>query len=221
MCLPFRAAASCYCHRFLPVANFAVQIHAVQGHLLAGPWQQGNRSGPGVLPVLLESIARPDDIFVVHVGLWHRRSRPEVYNSHLHALGKLYQQLRGKFPNWFFMETPKQHFDSPDGDFDEAWVGARSGPFICQPVPGVALGPNGSVAAQAGSEQVAAVVHGTWRNAAVHSVLERQYGMPVLPVYNSTVSAVQPPATAATATKTAATPAAVPGDTVIQCNTMK
>ncbi|KAF6252526.1 hypothetical protein COO60DRAFT_1552723, partial [Scenedesmus sp. NREL 46B-D3] len=155
------------------------QIHAVQGHLLAGPWQQGNRSGPGVLPVLLESIARPDDIFVVHVGLWHRRSRPEVCTNN----------FAGSFPNWFFMETPKQHFDSPDGDFDEAWVGARSGPFICQPVPGVALGPNGSVAAQAGSEQVAAVVHGTWRNAAVHSVLERQYGMPVLPVYNSTVTA--------------------------------
>jgi hypothetical protein len=165
-----------------------LQIHAVQGHLLAESWRQDNKSGPGVLQVLLESIAQPDDIFVVHVGLWHRRSRPEVYNGHLHALGKLYRQVRGKFPHWFFMETPKQHFDSPDGDFDEEWVGTRSGPFTCQPVKGVSLSADGVAVAEAGSEQAAVVVRGTWRNEAVHSILEKQYGMPVLPIYNSTVS---------------------------------
>jgi hypothetical protein len=160
----------------------------VQGHLLAENWQQGNQSGPGVLPVLLESIAQPDDIFVTHVGLWHRRSRPQAYDGHLHELGKLFSKVRGKFPHWFFMETPKQHFDSPDGDFEEDWIGVRTGPFTCQPVQGVLLSADGSAAAEGSSEQAVAVVQGTWRNVAVHSILEKQYGMPVLPIYNSTVS---------------------------------
>jgi hypothetical protein len=145
-----------------------------------------------VLPVLLESLAQRGDMFVVHVGLWHRRSRPQVYEGHLHALGKLYKEVRGKFPHWFFMETPKQHFDSPDGDFEEEWVGVRSGPFTCQPVKGVSLSTDGSAAAEAdgASEAAAAVVRGTWRNKAVHNILEKQYDMPVLAIYNSTVSTV-------------------------------
>ncbi|WIA13627.1 hypothetical protein OEZ85_007191 [Tetradesmus obliquus] len=167
------------------------QIHAVQGHLLAESWQQDKQSGPGVLPVLLESVAQPEDIFVVHVGLWHRRSRPQVYDSHLHALGRLYSNQKSKFPHWLFMETPKQHFDSPDGDFEEDWVGVRSGPFTCQPVQGVTLSADGSAAAAAAgsSEHAAAVVRGTWRNEAVQAILGKQYGMPVLPIYNSTVTA--------------------------------
>jgi hypothetical protein len=88
------------------------------------------------------------------------------------------------------METPKQHFDSPDGDFDESWVGSRSGPFACQPVKGVLLSADGAAVAEAGSEEAAVVVRGTWRNEAVHSILEKQYGMPVLPIYNSTVSII-------------------------------
>lgn len=42
----------------------------MQGHLYADKWEQNNKSGPGVLQVLHESLASPHDIFVLHFGLW-------------------------------------------------------------------------------------------------------------------------------------------------------
>lgn len=36
-------------------------------------------------------------------------------HRYLHQLGKYYQSVKDTFPYMFFMETPKQHFDSEDG----------------------------------------------------------------------------------------------------------
>jgi hypothetical protein len=36
---------------------------------------------------------------------------------YLHQLGQYYGSSKATFPNMFFMETPKQHFDSEDGDY--------------------------------------------------------------------------------------------------------
>jgi hypothetical protein len=41
-----------------------LQIHAIQGDLFIA----GNRSKIGVLPLLQESMAHPDDIFIVNFG---------------------------------------------------------------------------------------------------------------------------------------------------------
>ncbi|KAF8060065.1 Zeaxanthin epoxidase [Scenedesmus sp. PABB004] len=166
------------------------QVHAVQGDLFVGSWARGNRTGPGVLRVLQDGLARADDVFVLHFALWHRASRRAQYEALLHALGRFVAARRSAFPHVFWMEMPKQHFaDSPDGDFDEAWVGTRDGPWACRAVPGVSRGRDGAARAAPGDAVAAAVANGTWRNVAARDILSRQYGVPLVPIYNTTVAA--------------------------------
>lgn len=88
----------------------------------------------------------------------------------------------------FFMETPKQHFDSADGDYKVAWIKARKGPWTCQPIQGVSLNTDGSLSAEQGNSVAAYVARGSWRNQHAREVLQ-QYGLPLLPIYNATVPA--------------------------------
>jgi hypothetical protein len=88
----------------------------------------------------------------------------------------------------FFMETPKQHFDSADGDYKVHWIKTRKGPWTCQPIQGVSLQPDGSIRAEDGNEVADYVARGSWRNQHAREVLA-QYGLPLLPIYNVTVPA--------------------------------
>jgi hypothetical protein len=88
----------------------------------------------------------------------------------------------------YFMETPKQHFDSADGDYKVAWIKTRKGPWTCQPIQGVSLKPDGSLAAEPGNSVAQYVARGSWRNQHAREVLQ-QYGLPLLPIYNVTVPA--------------------------------
>ena len=98
------------------------------------------RSNVGVLPVL-HSIAGTFDIFVMNFGLWHHSHSPAVYTKNLHLLGKFYNESKGRFPNQFFMETPKQHFSSFDGDWSAKWFATieHKSSFTCKPVIGVSF----------------------------------------------------------------------------------
>lgn len=107
---------------------------------------------------------------------------------YLHQLGRYYQSSRSQFPHMFFMETPKQHFDSADGDYKVPWIRTRKGPWTCQPIQGVSLNPDGSIGAQDGNEVAQYVARGSWRNQHAREVLA-QYGLPLLPIYNVTVPA--------------------------------
>lgn len=88
----------------------------------------------------------------------------------------------------YFMETPKQHFDSADGDYKVAWIKTRKGPWTCQPIQGVSLNPDGSLSAEQGNSVAAYVARGSWRNQHAREVLQ-QYGLPLLSIYNATVPA--------------------------------
>lgn len=90
-----------------------LQIHAIQGHLFVND----SSIHIGVLPLLQESFAHPNDIFILNYGLWHGDTHRQRVQGHHHAIGQLYNSTKHKFPHVFWMETPKQHFDSEDGDF--------------------------------------------------------------------------------------------------------
>lgn len=86
-----------------------------------------------------------------HPGLWHGETKQPEYKQNLHQLGKFYTDTKAKFPNLFWMETPKQHFDSVDGDYKVPWIGKRKGPFTCQPVQGLSMDADGALHADAGN----------------------------------------------------------------------
>jgi hypothetical protein len=87
-----------------------------------------------------------------------------------------------------FMQTPKQHFDSEDGDFKVPWIKARKGPWKCQPIKGVTQNPDGTLSAEEGNAVAQYVAAGSWRNQLASEVLG-EYGVPLIPIYNSTVTA--------------------------------
>jgi len=89
-----------------------------------------------------------------------------------------------------FMETPKQHFDSADGDFKVPWITTRKGPWTCQPIQGVSLDAEGNVVADKGADVAQDVAKGTWRNQDAREILSK-YGIPLIPIYNVTVPAWQ------------------------------
>lgn len=163
------------------------QVHAIQGDLFVA----GNRTKIGVLPLLQESLGRSQDILIVNFGLWHGETRQEDYRQNLHQLGKFYQATKGNFSNLFWMETPKQHFDSADGDYKVAWIGTRKGPWQCQAIKGVSMKSDWSVSATEGDAVAEYVMQGSWRNIMAREILQQQYDVPILPVYNSTVTAAE------------------------------
>lgn len=90
----------------------------------------------------------------------------------------------------FFMETPKQHFDSADGDFKVPWITTRKGPWTCQPIQGVSLDAEGNVVADKSVDVAEDVAKGSWRNQDAREILSK-YGIPLIPIYNVTVPAWQ------------------------------
>jgi hypothetical protein len=152
---------------------------------------RGNRTAIGVIPLLLQSMAMNHDIFIVNFGLWHGETRQPEYKENLHQLGQYYLSVKDKFPNMFFMETPKQHFDSSDGDYKVPWIGVRKGPWVCQPIKGVSMDENGHLHSAPGDKVAEYVVTGSWRNQLAHQVLVDKYNMPLMPIYNTTATAVE------------------------------
>eukprot|EP00877_Chromochloris_zofingiensis_P010268 jgi/Chrzof1/5495/Cz16g05120.t1 len=127
----------------------------------------------------------------MNFGLWHGSTQYHRYKRHLHDLGQYYRRMRSKFPNMIFMETPKQHFDSVDGDYQVEWISKRQGPFNCQPIQGLKFKTDGSLAATTPTKVIQAVVEGTWRNIEAHRILRDIYSMPIMPIYNVTATAYQ------------------------------
>ena len=173
-------------HMASHLLHACLQIHAIQGQLLTG-------SETSVLP-LLQSIAQADDVFITHFGLWHGET-PHAhgrYMYYLKSVGKFYEETKKSFPWQFFMETPKQHFDSADGDYKSAWLTPGKGPsppYQCKAIPGVVLGTDGALAVTKKGNKVAEyVASGTWRNLDARRVLGG-YGMPLLHIYNVTATA--------------------------------
>lgn len=160
-------------------------MHAIQGDLFI----KGNRTKIGVLPLLQESLAAGHDIFIVNFGLWHGETQQPQYKENLHQLGKFYNKTRLKFPNLFWMETPKQHFDSADGDYKVDWIGKRKGPFVCQPVEGVSFKSNGYLTAAEGDAVADYASKGSWRNIFARDILRDQYDVPIFPIYNVSATA--------------------------------
>ena len=149
------------------------------------------RDQVGILPILHDN-GNSDDIFVMNFGLWHPETAKGKagYTDNLHRLGIFYNKSKDDFPYQLFMETPKQHFDSEGGDFQEEWKHgktARHAPYVCQPVTGVKLNRYGAVKAEAGNAAAVRVAEGNWRNKEARSILREQYGMPLVPVYNISV----------------------------------
>ena len=68
------------------------------------------------------------------------------------------------------------------------WITTRKGPWTCQPIKGVSLNPDGSLAAEPGNEVAQYVAEGSWRNAHAREVLN-QYGLPLIHIYNETATA--------------------------------
>jgi hypothetical protein len=146
-----------------------------------------------VLPLIIDAgLVSGDDVIVLNFGLWHGEVVRPQYVQHLHELGKYYAAHREKYPNMFFMETPKQHFaDSEDGDFQTAWLSdavKKKGPYKCGPVENVRYNGDGSLSAPADDAVASRVAAGTWRNVDARSVLRDEYGMRLVPVYNTTVA---------------------------------
>lgn len=83
--------------------------------------------------------------------LWHGETRQPEYKENLHQLGKFYSKTRSRFPNLFWLETPKQHFDDADGDYKVAWIGKRKGPWKCQPIEGLSMDKDGKLQAEEGN----------------------------------------------------------------------
>ncbi|WIA13604.1 hypothetical protein OEZ85_007170 [Tetradesmus obliquus] len=171
----------------MPQRTRLCQVHTIQGDLFI----EGNRTKIGVLPLLQQSMAHPNDIFIVNFGLWHGETKQPEYKDNLHQLGKFYTATKDKFPNLFWFETPKQHFDSADGDYKVPWIGTRKGPFTCQPVQGLSMDKDGALHAEAGNAVAAYVMKGSWRNIMAREILIEQYKLPVIPVYNSSATAWQ------------------------------
>ena len=161
-----------------------LQIHAVTGDLLT-------RSKVGVLPILFGSIADPLDIFIMNFGLWHHTHSRDGYKTTLHQLGTFYNDTKGEFPYQFFMETPKQHFSSENGDWAKQWFTALKdqGNLTCKPIAGVTMNAQGELIAERGNALAMEVAAGGWRNADARKVLRDTYGMTFVPVYNATVPA--------------------------------
>jgi len=168
----------------MPDATRLCLVHTIQGDLFVAP----NRTKVGILP-LLHTISEKDDIFVMNFGLWHGETVRPAYQQYMHLVGDFYNRTKHDFPNQFFMQTPKQHFESADGDYQVGWLAKKQGPFKCQPISGVTLLPDGSLAGDEDSVIAQYVAAGTWRNIDAHNILHETYGMPIIPVYNLTVPA--------------------------------
>ncbi|KAI8466201.1 MAG: hypothetical protein J3K34DRAFT_524733 [Monoraphidium minutum] len=161
-------------------------VTAVQGDLLVN----ASRTAAPVLPLLQDHLAQPDDIFVINYGLWHPDHSKAAYSDNLRELGAYYKKTKARFPHMFFMETPKQHFETPTGDFQSWWLkerGKKLENFTCSPIANVTAGRDGSLAAAPGDAAAAEVARGTWRNAAARGALQHGAGMRLVEVYNLSV----------------------------------
>jgi hypothetical protein len=69
------------------------------------------------------------------------------------------------------------------------WLGTRKGPWTCSPIKGVELHPDGSLVPQPGNAVAEFVARGSWRNTYARAILGKQYGMPLVSIYNVTVPA--------------------------------
>jgi len=66
----------------------------------------------GVLPYLQAKFAKPEDIFLINFGVWHRKQGEDgfrQYDKALKDLVRFYQKTKGRFPYLLFKETPADH----------------------------------------------------------------------------------------------------------------
>jgi hypothetical protein len=68
-------------------------------------------AGGGILPLLRQRLASPQDIFYINTGTWHRKTAEwaSAYQPDLEALGKYYVATKKEWPHMLFRETPAIH----------------------------------------------------------------------------------------------------------------
>lgn len=165
------------------------QVHAIQGDLFVNT----SRAVSGVLPLITNSrLALKDDIIVLNFGLWHGLVQRPRYIQHLHELGEWWSGVKDDFPNVFFMETPKQHFaDAFDGDYQVKWLTdkkRRRGNHTCGPIKNVTYEADGTLTAPEDDTVATLIANGTWRNVDARRILLDTYGMPLVPIFNTSVA---------------------------------
>lgn len=63
---------------FIPL----LQIHAIEGDLFVAAEPGSDRTAVGgVLPLIQQHLAFPQDLFIVHFGLWHGETQQEAYKK--------------------------------------------------------------------------------------------------------------------------------------------
>jgi hypothetical protein len=68
-------------------------------------------AGGGILPLLRQRLASPQDIFYINTGTWHRKTAEwaSAYQPDLQALGQYYIDTKKDWPHMLFRETPAIH----------------------------------------------------------------------------------------------------------------
>jgi hypothetical protein len=62
--------------------HLLLQVHAIEGDLFVEPDPAHDRTFVGgVLPLIQQHLALPDDLFIIHFGLWHGETRKEAYRK--------------------------------------------------------------------------------------------------------------------------------------------
>ncbi|KAF6252248.1 hypothetical protein COO60DRAFT_544594 [Scenedesmus sp. NREL 46B-D3] len=137
-------------------------------------------AGGGILPLLRQRLASPQDIFYVNTGTWHRKTPQWAaeYQPDLEGLGQYYAATKDAWPHMLFRETPAIH---------PADV-ARN---VCLPLDGYSYDPaSGALNLQASVNDTAAMWASSYGlNAVLRETLPR-FGLYVVPGYNMTAPLV-------------------------------
>uniref|UniRef100_A0A383VEI9 Uncharacterized protein n=1 Tax=Tetradesmus obliquus TaxID=3088 RepID=A0A383VEI9_TETOB len=135
-------------------------------------------AGGGILPLLRQRLAKPEDIFYINTGTWHRKTPQwaSEYKPDLEALGKYYQETRNEWPHMLFRETPAVH-------------PADTARNVCLPLDGYNYDPSSGMLSLASTVNTSDSI-GMWANSyGLNKVVREtlpQFGLYTVPAYNMT-----------------------------------
>ncbi|WIA23718.1 hypothetical protein OEZ85_000404 [Tetradesmus obliquus] len=135
-------------------------------------------AGGGILPLLRQRLAKPEDIFYINTGTWHRKTPQwaSEYKPDLEALGKYYQETRNEWPHMLFRETPAVH-------------PADTARNVCLPLDGYNYDPSSGMLSLASTVNTSDTI-GMWANSyGLNKVVREtlpQFGLYTVPAYNMT-----------------------------------
>ncbi|WIA19826.1 hypothetical protein OEZ85_005734 [Tetradesmus obliquus] len=190
------APGGAYCFHLMGAASGRVcMVHVVLGSSLV---ENPQVAEGGVLPLLQQTFAQPQDIFYINFGIWHKNMEryESTYLPALEALARFYKATKARFPHVVFGETPAQHQRDGSGQQCAAAAGfiaagsSTANAAASGATSGAASGAPPTAAAMA-AEQAASSYQQAWDlgivvNKLANEVLPRA-GIPVLPFFNITV----------------------------------